>query len=167
MTVHGPPLAVFVRELLARQPVGSATSSSNEVCPDLPIVVDERARIRSIEALRSETTVGGVNDPRNDAAVEPWLSLIETLLVIEPTLALSAGRTWYAALIDAAFDTDDPIHHRALAAYVVGVVEARVGNDVRADHWLEVGRTEAEFDDDQLKPFLDACNFVKGAAARR
>jgi hypothetical protein len=146
--------AVLVRGLLGQQP--------HEVRHDLH-AVDEGAAGSRIEALRLMTALGGDNDPRAEAAAEVWLSLISTLLGISPKLA----RTWYAALVEAAFDTDDPIHHRALAAYVVGVVEAHVGNDLRADHWLEVGRTEAEFDDDQFKPFLDACDFVKGAVPRR
>ncbi|MBS2011442.1 MAG: hypothetical protein JST00_00910 [Deltaproteobacteria bacterium] len=60
------------------------------------------------------TALGGDNDPRSEAAADVWLSLISTLLGISPKLAASAGRTWYAALVEAAFDTDDPIHHRAL-----------------------------------------------------
>jgi hypothetical protein len=151
-------LASLVRELLTR-----GVAESPEHSRDLAAVEQfegEQPELR-VSWLRSITVIGGPNDPRMECAADPWLALIRTLVRSRPEFASKAARSWYAALGDAAFDTDEPIFHQALAAYVVGAIEASLGNDRRADRWLETGRIEGQIDGDEVSAFVEACALVR------
>lgn len=117
---------------------------------------------RAVTALASLTTLGGSNDPRDDGSAEPWKWLIAKLFIIDPHIASFAARRWYATLVAAGLETEDerPVRHRPFAATVAGIIDAYVGNDVRAEHWLAVGDVEAEFDETEMTTFALARDFV-------
>lgn len=118
----------------------------------------------SVESLTSSTTLDGKNDPRMEGAARPWFTLIGHLLGHDPEGAGRAARGWYTTLMQVNFEMDgDPLPHRAIAAYVAGIIEAYLFNDVKAEHWLEVGHSEAEADGDIWVPLFLATRFVRGA----
>jgi len=120
--------------------------------------------VDSVESLTISTTIDGKNDPRMEGAARPWLYLIGNLLGHDPEGAGRAARGWYTTLMRVNFEMDgDPLPHRAIAAYVAGIIEAYLFNDVKAEHWLEVGHSEAEADGDIWVPLFLATRFVRGA----
>ncbi len=125
--------------------------------------VDIVADPRDVTALIAATTIGGPNDPTKDGAEKPWLSLIARLLGHEAEEAGRAARDWYRALLAANVATEEPVPHRAIAAYLAGVIGAYARHDVRAEYWLEVGHVESEFDGKVWEPLFEACRFVRGA----
>jgi hypothetical protein len=118
-----------------------------------------------IQWLKSMTTIGGPNDPMRDGSADAWLSLIQRLLRIDGDLAALAARDWFRTLGDAAISdaADDLFVERldySLPAYIAGVIDAVLGNDIRAERWLEMGEVESEAGGDGVDSFLAACRFV-------
>ena len=102
--------------------------------------------------------------PEDGGGARPWFTLIGHLLGHDPEGAGRAARGWYTTLMQVNFEMDgDPLPHRAIAAYVAGIIEAYLFNDVKAEHWLEVGHSEAEADGDIWVPLFLATRFVRGA----
>ena len=161
-----PTLASLVRGLVARR------SSFDPGPPS----TDGKANIESPQELRDEELVErlasamalrGENDPTHEEADHPWRWGLRRLLPNDSGMASQLARRWYSVLVHADLDSEAPVKHRALAAYVVGVIEALRGNDAVADRWLEIGRTEADFDEAGVAVFEQACAFVQEALHRR
>lgn len=162
VTVEFPTLASLVRELVGRgRGVDAGGLPAAEWMPNQLSYVD------MVETLASATALGGTNDPTSADSIEPWKALIERLTEIDPEPGGFAARRWYAALVTAELQSEEPVRHRAFAASVAGVIDAYLGNDVRAEHWLQVGHVEAEFDETELTTFDSACGFVRTILVRR
>jgi hypothetical protein len=116
----------------------------------------------AVERLASITALNGENDPAQEAAGLPWEWLLQRLLRSHPQQASRAARRWYSVLVTAEMYGDCPVEHRAFAAYVSGVIEALIGNDLRAERWLETGRAEAEIEEAGIETFERAYRFVRG-----
>lgn len=116
----------------------------------------------AVEHLASITALNRENDPTHEAAGRPWEWLLERLLRSHPQQASRAARRWYSVLVTAEMDGESPVEHRGFAAYVSGVIEALLGNDLRAERWLETGRAEAELDEAGIETFERAYRFVRG-----
>ncbi len=169
---------IFVRELLRGDHLEDAESAAAEflrVVPRVIIPSDEchealRALVGNpghlparIDALRDATVLGGRNDPTMPGADQPWRSMIYQLVQTDLNAAERAARYWYRALQDASYEADPPYAHRAVAAYLAGVIESVLENDHWAEFWLLAGQQEAQLDDDLASWFLGACQFVRTA----
>ena len=78
-----------------------------------------------------------------------------------------AARQWYRALSEAAFEGDPLYRHRSFSAYLVGVIEAQLDRNEWAEHWLALGREEADFDGNGKLVLLAACKFEAIRAVSR
>jgi hypothetical protein len=179
-----PTVPAFVRELLSDDNLDEAVAVTKEamgiepmdLLPDDACEQALRALVRElspktthlcIDELREVTVLGGRNDPTTPGADAPWRALIFFMLCARQNLnAERAARAWYRTLADAALEADPPYEHRAFSIYVAGIVEAILGEDHWAEHWLITGQEEAQNYDDMASTFLGACRFVQTAQRR-
>jgi hypothetical protein len=127
----------------------------------------EAARV-GIEFLTRATSFGGVNDPTQEGSEVPWLRLVEHVLPLDLEHAAVVAREWSRCLFELGFGSDQDVLNRPLVQNILGVIEALLGRDVRAEYHLEAAQVESEVESESgTVTFLRAVRIVRGALRAR